>query len=86
MFALQKKFDEKLKEWFFNTYEISKRDNNKFILLSRKVFILMNIWMIGKNSMKHDYLKKTIFIVIYICKILLMYIMCTQGNFVKILK
>ena len=23
-----------------------------------KVFILMNIWMIGKNSMKHHYLKR----------------------------
>ena len=26
-----------------------------------KVFILMNIWMIGKNSMKHHYLKKTFY-------------------------
>ena len=30
------KFDEKLKERFFNTYKFSNRDNNKFILLLRK--------------------------------------------------
>ena len=29
----QQKFDEKLKDWFFNRYKISKLDNNKFILL-----------------------------------------------------
>ena len=28
-----------------------------------KVFIRTNIWMIGKNSMKRDYLKKKIFTV-----------------------
>ena len=32
----QHKFDEKLKELFFNTYKFSNRDNNKFILLFRK--------------------------------------------------
>ena len=29
----QQKFDEKLKEQFFNTYKFSNHDNNKFILL-----------------------------------------------------
>ena len=29
----QHKFDEKLKERFFNTYKFSKNDNSKFILL-----------------------------------------------------
>ena len=29
----QRKFDEKLKEPFFNTYKFSNHDNNKFILL-----------------------------------------------------
>ena len=43
-----------------------------------KGFILMNIWMIGKNSMKHHYLKKKIFTVTRIWKILLMQITCTQ--------
>ena len=32
----QRKFDEKLKERFFNTYKFSNYDNNKFILLLRK--------------------------------------------------
>ena len=32
----QIKFDEKLKERFFNTYQFSNHDNNKFILLLPK--------------------------------------------------
>ena len=32
----QHKFDEKLKELFFDTYKISNHDNNKFILLLQK--------------------------------------------------
>ena len=32
----QIKFDEKLKERFFNTYKFSNYDNNKFILLLQK--------------------------------------------------
>ena len=31
--SCQRKFDEKLKERFFNTYKFSNHDNNKFILL-----------------------------------------------------
>ena len=31
--SYQHKFDEKLKERFFNTYKFSNHDNNKFILL-----------------------------------------------------
>ena len=54
----QYKFHKNLKERFFNTYKFYNNDNNKF-----KVFILMNIWMIGKDSMKHSYLKKKIFTV-----------------------
>ena len=30
------KFDEKLKERFFNTYKCSNHNNNKFIVLLRK--------------------------------------------------
>ena len=33
----QRKFDEKLKERFFNTHKFYNDDNNKFILLLRKV-------------------------------------------------
>ena len=56
----QWKFDEKLNEQFFNTYEFSMI---KLSLLCcwEKMFVLMNIWIIGKNSMKHRYLKKKIF-------------------------
>ena len=50
------------------------------------VFILMNIWMIGKNLKKHHHLKKKIFIFTYIWKILLMQIARMQKEFVKILK
>ena len=32
-----------------------------FLYYCKKVFILMNIWMIGKRSVKHHYLKKKIF-------------------------
>ena len=33
----QQKFDEKLKERFFNTYTFSNHNNNNFTLLLRKV-------------------------------------------------
>ena len=82
----QQKFDEKLKEQFFNGYKFSNHDKNKFILLLGKRFTLMNIWMIRKKSVKHHYLKKKIFTVIQIWKMLLMQIMRTQKEFEKILK
>ena len=61
----EQKFDEKLKGQFLNTYTFS---NLTMITISlfycyEKVFILMNIWMIWKNSMKQHYRKKTIFTV-----------------------
>ena len=34
----QKKFNEKLKVWFFITYKLFNHDNNKFILLLWKGF------------------------------------------------
>ena len=54
----QIKFDEKLKERFFNIYKCSS-----LFYHYERVFILTKIWMIWKNSMKHHYLKKKIFIV-----------------------
>ena len=54
----QHTFDEKLKERFFNTYKFSNLDNDKSFYCSKKVFILMNISMIGKSLVKHYYLKK----------------------------
>ena len=43
----QQKFDETLKEQFFNTYNFSNHDNNRFILLWRKIvysYEYMNDW------------------------------------------
>ena len=57
----QHKFDENLKEHFFNTYKFSDHDNISLFYFCEKVLILLNIRMIGKNSMKHHYLKKKIF-------------------------
>ena len=61
-------------ERIFNTKRFSKLNNRKFILLLRKGSLIMIIWMIGKNSKKHQYL------------ILLMEITRTQREFVRILK
>ena len=51
----------KYKCWSYNkdySNKFSINDINKFILLLRKgVFILVNIWMIGKILMKQHYLK-----------------------------
>ena len=43
--SYRRKFDEKLKERFFNTYTFSNYDNNKFILLLRKGVFLTNIYI-----------------------------------------
>ena len=59
----QHEFDKKLEERFFNTYKFFNHDNNKFCPCCKKVFIFMNIWMIGKNVLKHHFVKKKIFIV-----------------------
>ena len=57
----QQKFDEKLKECFFNTLNFLTTTVISLFYCCQKVFIIMNIWMIGKNLMKH-YLKEKIFI------------------------
>ena len=58
------KIDEELKKQFRNTFKLSNKDINEFILLSTKVFILTNIWMNGKSLIKLYSLKKMISIVI----------------------
>ena len=57
----QQKFDEKLKKRFYNTYKFSNHITISLFCCCEKVFIIINIWMIWKNSMKHDYLKKKTF-------------------------
>ena len=54
----EQKFDEKLKEQFFKKYKFSS-----LCYCCEKMYILMNIWILGKNSTKHHYLKKNIFMV-----------------------
>ena len=66
----RRKFDKKLIEILFNTYKFSNYDNNKFNLLLQKGVYPYKHMMLGKNSMKQRYLKKKIFIVTYIWKIL----------------
>ena len=60
-----KKIDNKdLIQRFANTYEFCNGDLNNFFLLLRRVFIRLNIWIVGKDLMKHHYLTKNLFIVI----------------------
>ena len=71
----KKKFNKELIKRFPGTYEFCNNDTtgstaepssseriNKFILLLRKVFILTNIWIIGKDLMKFHCLVKNHFI------------------------
>ena len=56
----QQDFNEKLQERFCNTNFLATTITC-FFYCCGKVFTLKNIWMIGKNSVKHHYLKKKIF-------------------------
>ena len=58
----QQKFDEKLKEWFFNTFFLTTTVISSFCC-NEKVVILMRTWMIVKDSLKQHYLKKKIIII-----------------------
>ena len=58
-------FNKDLIQRFANIYEFCNGDLNKFILLlSKKLFIRMNVWIVGKDLMKHHYMTKKLFIVI----------------------
>ena len=53
--SYERTFNEKLKERYFNTYIFSNHHNKKFIFLLQKgayPYKYINIWMIGKNSIK----------------------------------
>ena len=58
----EKGFNKELIQRFSNIYEFCNGDLNKFILLLRKVFIHMNISIVGKDLMKHHCLTKKLFI------------------------
>ena len=61
----QKKFDEKSKERFLIHTNFLTMMSISLFFCCEKLFTHMNTWMIGKNSMKHHYLKKKIFMVTY---------------------
>ena len=74
----QKEFHKNLKKRYMITISL--------FFYCKKVFTYMNMWMICKNAMKHHYRRKNIFTVTCTWKILLMQIIRTQKEFVKILK
>ena len=77
----------KLSEGFHRIkYKFGHDDKKYETCETYETFILMNIWMIEKNSMKHHYLKKKIFTVTEIWKTLVMQIMRTEKEFEKNLK
>ena len=57
----EKEFNKELFKGFANTYEFCNKDIDKFILLLKKVFILMNTRIAGKDLKKHLYLIKKLF-------------------------
>ena len=59
----QQNVDEKLNQRFFNAYNFLTTIIISLFHCWKKVFILMSIWMVGINSMKHNYLKRKILIV-----------------------
>ena len=50
-------------EKFPRMHQFCNGDLNKFLLLLRKVFILMSIWIAAKDLIKHHYQIKNIFAV-----------------------
>ena len=57
----KKDFDKYLIKRFASIYEFCDKDINKFILLGKE-FILMSIWIVGKDLMKLYFLIKKNFI------------------------
>ena len=57
-----KSVDDLIKK-FPITYKFCDGNLNKFVLLLRKAFILMSIWIAGKDLMKHYYHPKKLFLV-----------------------
>ena len=61
--SYEQKFNEKLKKDFLIHINLLAMIPIKLFYCYEKVLILMNISMIGKNSMKHHYQENKIFIV-----------------------
>ena len=59
MRTYRKMFDENLKEKFINTCKFLAIISISLFDCWKKVFILMNRWVIGKNSMKPNYLQRS---------------------------
>ena len=78
-------FNKELIKRFANIYEFCNEDINTFILLLKKVFILINTWIVGKDLMKHHFHIKNLFIGAYIWKILQMLIIDMQNESSKTL-
>ena len=68
---------------FSNIYQFCNGDINKFVLLIKKVFILMNTWIAGKDLIKQEFLLKKVFTVSSIYKILLMKTICILKKVFK---
>ena len=84
----QQKFNENWKERFFNLYKFSNHYNNKFVLLLRKGVYpykyMDNLEKYNETSLPE---KKYIYIYNHLnMEVLLMQIMHTQQEFVKVLK
>ena len=58
----KKDFNRELLKKFANIFEFCNEGINKFALLLKKVLIIMNIWIVGKDLMKHHCLIKKLFI------------------------
>ena len=52
--SYQRKFDEKLSQRFLVYTNFLAMKTISLFYCSKEVFILINMWMIGKNSMKHQ--------------------------------
>ena len=63
-------FDKDLTKALVCIYEFCHEDFDKLILLFKKVFILLNTWIVGKDLMKNHFLIKKPFMAVYIWKIL----------------
>ena len=59
----EKDFNKELIKRFAGTYKFCNKNLNKFILLLKKVSILTNIWIIGRDVTKSHYLINNLFIV-----------------------